>query len=352
MDFSITREEVFENANTSLITTRQKRYNNVRFSSELKDGNYVLTSEEGKLSLTIIDEIVLYIICKYRFCPVWLARQWYESVNNGVTLGEDITTSKLRSFIDFGLIYEFPSAVSVFLMPTDRLATIFNVKLGAFTDPPYNTLTHTISEEQVMWEFMSGQNKLLNELPHFPFPSNLGMGKYEKGALIIPEMDYSVKNSYFKKNIDEFNDSEAKLAQEIVEGTIITSVDIQEGNLMIHKKIGPDEYDVKTPDLVLLAPRKLDEDGIALPQSTALEVELTNKRDVDYTRLLDLYWDNLKYGHCIYLVPNSKIKDSIVTAVDRLYKKHQEDGIEQTCQFEVVEFQIPSNSQEMIGVYE
>lgn len=351
MDFSLTKEEVFENSNISLITTRQKRFNNVKFSCEVKDGNYILTSEEGKLSLSIFDEIVLYIIAKYRFCPVWLARQWYESNNRGVTLGQDTYKEKLRSFINFGLIYEFPSSVSVFLMPTDKLASLFNIKLGVFADPPYNTLTHTISEEQVMWEFMSGHHPSLNTLPHFPYISEFGLGEYEKGAKILPEIDYSVKNSYLKKNITEFNDREARLTQEMLEGKLITSVDIVENHLAIYKKVDSDEYDVKVPDLVMLAPREM-KDGIAVPCSTAIEVELTNKRKDDYVRLLDLYWDNLKYGHCLYLVSNSKIKDNIINAVEQIYDKHQKDGVEQLCEFEVREFIPPSNEQEMIGVYD
>ena len=137
----------------------------------------------------------------------------------------------------------------------------------------------------------------------------------------------------------------------MLEGKLITSVDIVENHLAIYKKIDSDEYDVKVPDLVMLAPRKM-KDGIAVPCSTAIEVELTNKRKDDYVRLLDLYWDNLKYGHCLYLVSNSKIKDNIINAVEQIYDKHQKDGVEQLCEFEVREFIPPSNEQEMIGVYD
>lgn len=71
----LSQEKVFTDANMSLINTREKRYNNVKFSAELKDGVYTLISEEGQLNLNIKDEIVLYIILKFRFCPSWLAQQ-------------------------------------------------------------------------------------------------------------------------------------------------------------------------------------------------------------------------------------------------------------------------------------
>lgn len=351
MDFSLTKEDIFNNAQTALATTRQKRFQNIKFSAELKNGHYILTSEQGKLSLDIIDEIILYIILKFRFCPLWLAKDWYEENSIGTYIGEEKSVNKLKSFIDFGLLYELPSAVATFLMPTNKLASLFNIELGNFINPPYNTLTHTISEEQVMFDFMSGRSDYLKDIPHIPFVSNLGLGKYEKGTVVIPESEYSLRSSFIKKHLPLLNDQEASLTKEVLDGKLITTVDMKELQLVIHKKISKEEFDFKVPDLSILAPRKLNKDGIAMPQSTALEVELTNKGWKSYYRLLDLYWDNLKFGNCIYLTPDKGIKDNLTKAINKLYDDHEKDGIEQTCQFYVVEFEIPYNKQDMIGEY-
>lgn len=340
----VTKENLFGNSKISLINTRQKRYNNVKFSTELIGDKFVLTSDEGKLEITQFDEIVLYIIAKFRFLPAWMAKQWYNDKSDGITIGEeDSSISKLRSFINFGLIYEFPSAVAVFLMPTDRLATLFGINLGSFRDPPYNTLTHTISEEQVMFDCLNGNAEYLKDIQTIPFVSLLGLGN--KGSFCIPESEYSIRNSYFKKHVEEFNDQEANLAQEVLEGKIITTSDFKEFKLTIHKKISQYDYDLKIPDLSVLAPRVI-KDSIALPQSIALEVELSCKGTETYKKILDLYWDNLKFGHVVYLVSNVNTKNCLVEAYEEISKTHSEE--DRTCTFHMEEFIVPYNREQTI----
>lgn len=345
----LSQEKVFSDANASLINTREKRYNNVKFSAEIKDGLYVLTSEEGKLNISIKDEIVLYIIMKFRFCPSWLAQQWYEKEQS--FLGSDDARSKLRQFIDFGLIYEFPSVTCVFLMPTERLASLFNTKLGLFTNPPYNTLTHTISEEEVMYRCMVGEAAYIQRLGIKPIPyvSSLGLGKWEKGAFTVPELDYSVRNTYFKEHIEEFNDQEAILSSEILNGKIITTPDFKESKLTIHKKIDQYNYDLKIPDLAVLAPRVKDSEGIAMPQSVALEVELTPKSTRAYKNILRLYWDNLKFGTVIYLVNDKKTKDNLTRAYNDVKQECEFSGVDKTCNFIITEFVVPYMKGQLIS---
>ena len=341
----IEKELLFENSHVSLLNTRQERYNNVKFSAELEDGCYVLKNEQGTLPINIKDEIILYIIMKFRFCPSWLAKQWYEDDSNFTIDGN--FSSKLKKFVDFGLIYEFPSAVSVFLMPTERLASLFNTSLGAFNNPPYNTLTHTISEEQVMYECMMGEASYLKDCPHIPFVSNLGLGKNDSGCYTIPESDYSVKLKYFKDNIMAFNDQEAKLAKEMLDGKIITTPDLKESKLVIHKKVDISNYEIKVPDLAVLAPRKLV-DGVAMPQSIAIEVELTCKSIRAYEKILDIYWSNLKYGRVIYLINSTKTKNCLLEAINRLYKKYDNNTENKTCEFQISEFVVPYNKEQLL----
>lgn len=354
MDFSISKEDIFNNAQTALITTRQKRYQNIKFSAEISEGKYILISERGRLEIDMFDEIVLYIIAKFRFCPMWMARQWYDSNSVGSYIGsEKISQNKIKAFIDFGLIYELPSAVAVFLMPTNRLASLFNLELGNFCSPPYNTLTHTISEEQIMFDCMSGQANYLKDKNHFPFVSSLGLGRDSKKSIVIPESEYSLRSSFIKNNLKLLNDQESNLIAEMLEGKIITTVDMKELQLVIHKKVGVDGFDFKVPDLSILSPRELDEDGIALPKSIALEVELTNKGVNAYEHLLGLYYDNNKFGYCIYLTPDVSIKDNLIKAIDKVFETAENEGREQTCKFEIVEFEVPyDKSQILLGEYD
>lgn len=342
----LSKEKVFTDANASLINTREKRYNNVKFSAEVKDNMYILKSEEGKLKLDIRDEIVLYIILKFRFCPSWLAQQWYSEEQ--LFLGSDHSRTKLRGFIDFGLIYEFPSATCVFLMPTERLAALFNTRLGNFNNPPYNTLTHTISEEQVMYECMTGSTTYLGDTKAIPYISSLGLGQLDDGNFTLPECDYNIRNSYFNEHIPEFNDQEARLSEEILAGKLITTPDFKENKLTIHKKIDQNTYDLKIPDLAVLAPRKLI-DGIAMPQSVALEVELTPKSVKKYENIIKLYWDNLKFGKVVYLINEKKTKDNLMRAYAKVKQEYEFGGVDRTCEFVFTEFIVPYMKAQLIS---
>lgn len=342
----IDNESLFLDSRISIINTRQERYNNVNFKCELVNDEYVLISDGGRLHIDIFDEIALYILVKFRFCPAWLMRQWYETKNTTNVIGRD--NDKLRKFIEFGLMYEFPSAVSVFFMPTNKLASLFNVKLGGFTNPPYNTLTHTISEEQIMFECLSGISPYTKDIKCIPYISKLGLGTY--GSFCIPEEDYSIRNTYFSRHIEEFNDQEARLAKEILSGKTITTPDFKEFKLTIHKKIDQYEYELKIPDLAVLVPRRID-GGIALPMSIALEVELTCKGTEKYKKILDIYWNNLKYGRVVYLVNNKKTRDCLVEAYKFVRQKHIEDGQTRTCEFKIIEFEVPYNKEQMVSSF-
>ena len=339
----VDKEVLFKDSQMPILNTRQKRYNNIRFSSEVVEGKLVLKSEEGTLELSIFDEIVLQIICKFKFCPLWLAKQWYETQLS--LINDD--TSMIRKMIDYGLVYEFPSAVSVFLMPTNRLASLLGVELGAFTNPPYNTLTHTISEEQVLFECLSGQANYLGDAPKVPFVSSLGLGKLEEGCYTIPESDYSVRTKYFNDHIEEFNDQEAILASEMLQGKVITTPDLKQSKLTIHKKIDVDKYDIKVPDLAVLAPRKVV-NGIAMPQSIALEVELTCKGINAYIDILELYWDNLRYGTVVYLVNDERTKGCLLEADKIVKARHQDEADSRTCKLLINEFVVPYDKSQMM----
>lgn len=175
-------------------------------------------------------------------------------------------------------------------MPTERLAGLFNCQLGMFTNPPFNTITHTISEEQVMYECMVGEATYINNLgvTTIPYISSLGMGQLDNGAFVVPEKEYAVRSTYFKEHIEEFNDQEAILSSEILDKKIITTPDLKQNKFTIHKKIDQYNYDLKVPDLAVMAPRKIVND-IAMPQSIALEVELTPKSVQAYRKIMNLY---------------------------------------------------------------
>lgn len=348
----ITEESLFDGANISLVNTRQRRYNNVRFSAEVKDGKYIITSENGILELTIYDEIILAILLKFRFAPSWLVMEWYDSIREDIKLFpedegyKEFSLNRLRDLINVGFVYEFPSAVSMFLMPTEKLASIFGERLGGFNNPPYNTLTHTISEQQIMFDCLSGKAKYLEGINCIPYVSSLGLDTV--GAMCIPELDYSVRNSYFKNHIQEFNDQEAILIQEMLDGKIITTPDLKESKFTIHKKIDQYDYEMKIPDLVVLAPRVLDEDEVAVPRSIALEVELSCKGVEAYKNILNLYWSNLKYGKVVYLLNDPKIRSCLIEAYNWVKYDNELRETDQTCEFEIVEFEVPYNRRQLV----
>lgn len=342
----LTNELVFDGSKTSLINTRQQRYNNVRFTAELVNNRYVLKSDSGTLEIDSFDEVVLYIITSYRFCPSWLAKQWYNTKTT--IISGDVGQSRLREFINMGLIYEFPSAVAVFLMPTDRLASLFGIKLGGFNNPPYNTLTHTISEEQVMFECLTGQADYISDINCIPHMSFLGLGPI--GSECVPELEYSVTNKTFKNEIEKYNDQEYHLFKQMTDGSDnpITDVDLRQRSLVIHKKVDQYDYDIKIPDLAVLAPREIRDDGIKYPKSIALEVELTRKGVEKYKKILDIYWDNLKFGRVVYLVNDKKTSEQLSEAYKYVYDKN--DGDCQTCELKIVEFEVPYNKEQMIDI--
>lgn len=346
-NIDLTSDLVFEGARTALINTRQKRYNNVKFSSELsEDGHFILKSDSGSMEIDSFDEAVLYIILSFRFCPLWLVRQWYSTRDRIVTASSG--SSKIREMLDMGLVYEFPSAVAVFLMPTERLAGLFGSKLGGFNNPPYNTLTHTISEQQVMFECLTGQADYISDVTCIPHISFLGLSAI--GSECIPELEYSVTNKSFKREIEKYNDQEYHLFEQMTDGSDnpITDVDFRERSLVIHKKVDQYDYDIKIPDLAVLAPREI-RDGIKYPKSIALEVELTRKGVESYKKILDIYWDNLKFGRVVYLVNDRKTAEQLSKAYSYVREKNMDDDC-QTCELKIVEFQVPYNHEQLESI--
>lgn len=333
----ISKEEILFNIQNSILSTREERYKQVDFTIHKEENRCILQSGPAQLELSINDEIILYILFIYGYMPLFLAKQFLKT---GSFIGQE--KSKLIQYRDFGLIYEYPTPVGIFLMPTDKLAILFGKNLGDFVSPNYNLLTHSVSEEKIMYECMTGTAEYLKDIPHIPYISQLGLGKNSDGTSIISEEQYSVSRGFFYKNLEKYNEDESKLREEIKAGKQITTPDLKEQNLIIYKKKSADKYDYKLPDLAILAPRKII-NGIAFPQSTAIEVELTGKGMNKYKDLLQLYYNNMKFGKVIYLTPDGKIRDDLLKAWNKIDKSKT-----QTCELEILDFVIPYNKDDLL----
>lgn len=331
-------QEAFLNLDNALLNTREVRYKQVDFSIEKREDNsVVLKNGPAELNLTLLDEVVLYIILIYRYMPFFLAKKFVQSSN---FIGQE--ESRLVLYRDFGLIYEYPTPIGTLLMPTEKLALLFGEKLGPFTNPNYNLFTHTVSEQKVMFECMIGEAQFLKDIPHIPYISKIGLQNNKEGTTAISEEQYSISRNFFYQHLKDYNDAEAKLREEIKAGKQITTPDIKEQNLMIFKKRSTDKYDYKIPDIAILAPRKIV-NGIAFPQSTAIEVELTDKGIRKYTSLLQLYYSNIKFGKVIYLTPDGKIRDTILKAWKKIDR-----SITQTCELEILDFVMPYDEGQLL----
>lgn len=343
----LTAEKVFENASISLVNTRQNRFRDVHPKVENLGQRLLLTlgknesASKQSLYLDFTDEAILHLILMFRYAPAWLVAQWLETKNT-----IDIAArERIRSLIDFGLVYEYPTAIGVFLMPTNLTAGLFNEELGSFRDPSYNILTHEVSEMDLLFKLIMGRYTFHAETKPFPYVSQF-FGT-QSGSQSLTEHSYSrALNASMgtgrSLKTEEVEKTVGELLQEIKIGKQITTADMKEKKLAIYKKNGKGSYDVKVPDIAILAPRKV-EDGIAKPQSVALEVELNPKRADKYIKALELYWDNLIYGKVVWLIKDRQTLKGIKSAYNTLLAKKKP-----TCAIEVINYEIPYNKNEII----
>ena len=134
--------------------TWQNRYNSTIPNIEKQGEIIKLTYSDIVSDIDYFDEIVLTIIIKFLFCPIWLIKKFY---NCSSFIGnEDYCINKINNWIKLGLIWQESSVTGLYVRPTYALFELFGEKPYKYTNIPFNMLTHTICEEWVMFSVMSG----------------------------------------------------------------------------------------------------------------------------------------------------------------------------------------------------
>lgn len=321
-------------------------YNKVMPNIQKTSEQIILKTDTYTCKINSYDEALLYILVIYSFAPVWIMRQWidkedcFEAVSN-----RDYSKEKILNWINIGLVWCQPSVTGEYLRPTYLLFELFNERKQKFKDIPYNQLTHTISEEQVTFEILTGQkesaiNKYFNKL-YIPRYSPLGFDiKDSVGTNVIGEHDFKSTLIYSKLPVEEINETEYQINKGIQERKIITEEFNDFSKFMIVNKLDntgdvSKDFRFHIPDLIIPIPRRKSDSSA---QSIAIEVELTSKGYSRYVRTLEDYRNNNKFGYIIWYSNDAKITELLKKAYSEV------GGLGNNIKMAIFEFTVPSPS--------
>lgn len=329
----LNEDEIIVGTKSAQANTWGNRYNYVVPSIKKEGATITFSTSDVSLQINSFDEIILTIIIKFLFMPVWLIKKCYgESI--GIAGFEDIDI-KINNWIKVGIISKEDSVTGQYVRPTYALFTLFGLDPYPYTSIPFNTLTHTISEEKVMFDIMAGNSDIIKrENIKIPRMSELGFEPYRIGTNVIAEGDFRNPILYTQNGIDELNRVENEINQGIINGVNFTPELENFRYFIIAKKINSTgipkkDYLFHLPDLVIPLPRINGKS-----KSIAVEVELTNKR-VNYEESLNRYKNNNKYGAVYWLCNSSAIVQSLKAAYEAV-------GGTGDCRMMLSEFVIPS----------
>lgn len=317
--------------------TWKNRYNAV-LPDIKKIGEIIqLTSGNKIVFIDSYDEIILTIIIKFLFSPVWLINSFYQTWKiAGIS---DLSQNKINDWIDIGLIWKEASVTGQYIRPTYLLFKLFGLPPETFCNIPFNTLTHTISEQQVMFDIMSGKGTISemiikNKNSYLPRVSELGFNNSINGTNVITESDYRNPKLFREEGIAELSDTENTINEGMKNGDSITPELLNFNQFVLVKKINntgvvKKDFAFHIPDMIIPV---LRENG--KPKSIAIEVELTNKRYA-YEETMKRYKDNNKFGTVYWLCNSPNISASLRNA----YELVEGTG---TCKTILMEFVIPA----------
>lgn len=328
----LTKSQISSGIKHAQQSTWGNRYNPVTPSIKKENGVLILSTMDDRIIINNFDEIVLTIIAKFLFMPVWLIKQCYNF--DGFQDFED-TDKKINDWISIGLIWKEDSVTGQYVRPTYSLFSLYGIPPYTYTNIPFNTLTHTISEEKVMFDIMSGRSEIIKKenikIPKF---SELGLPNYTLGTNVIAEEDFRFPSLYTDKGIQELIDIENKINNGIKNGETITPELEDFKYFVIANKVDSTgnnrkDWNFHLPDLCIPIPRDKGKS-----KSIAIEVELTNKRN-DYVESLKRYKNNNKYESVYWLCNSNAIAQSLKNAF-------KEIGGCGSCKVVLQEFVIPS----------
>ena len=329
----IKEEDIIVGTSNSSENTWNNRLN-TNLVTFKKENNKIIFMPPGKsIELNAFDEIVLSIVLKFLFMPVWLVYNFYNMFE--IIEEKEETYDIIDEWIECGLVWKEPSVTGEYIRPTYALFELFDEDKRKYSNIPFNMLTHTIAEEQVMFELMTGINEICRKEITMPRVSELGLGKSKIGTNVIGEEDFRNPMLYREEGITTLNDVENKINKAARLGERITPELLDFSQFYLVKKVSNTgvirkDYRFHIPDLCIPVFRK--ENG--KPQSIAVEIELTNKRIGGYEETLSRYKNNNKYGSVYWLCNQSNTADSLRQAFDNI-------GGCGSCKMVLQEFQIP-----------
>lgn len=281
---------------------------------------------DSSVKLRKIDEVILYIIARFKWVPAWLAQQWFAVYSiNGY--------SRMEQWIHVGLVWADTGSTGVFIRPTFFLFEMMEIKETKFVSIPFNLLNHTCAEMQIVFDVMMGNPKseiwyfIKNSqcLPTY-HPLNIEV-EDDKGVPIFIEEEY--KGSFNNEKVKEEQDAliqsirmKQKFTEEFKNFSLFTLVtnDRESGKTYTQR-----------PDLVIPALRT----ATGQPQSWAIEMELSAKMGYRYDKIMQSYKNNLVYGYVLYLCGNN-------TILERVKKAYKEAGGLGTCKLYVAPWVAPA----------
>lgn len=294
----------------------------------IHNGTYITVKTiNNETNIYKLEEIILGIIADFKFAPYWLIQQWFEDFNR------DDSFTKVSEWLSVGLVWVDSNALGLFVRPTKFLLDMYKIEDQTFIDISFGKLNHTCSEEQIIFDVQSGNansefwNIIKTEDTLLPcyHPLEIDVDN-DDGTIAIRESIFAV-NRYKPKDIILKDED---LAREIKSGERYTSEFADFSLFPIVSTDANGNLVTKIPDVIVPVPRKN-----MLPQSYAIELELTSKLPEKYKEIMLLYKDNIKFGKLYYLCGTAKIARLVKEAFKAV-------GGLGTCQLYIIPFVSPA----------
>jgi hypothetical protein len=298
-------------------------------SWEKREDCMIIRTAQLQVEIRYLQEVILGILASFKFIPFWLIDKWYKSEDKHYAKEEII------NWIGIGLVWVEPHPTGIYLRPTKFLLDLFQQEQTRYQQIPFNTLTHTLSEMEVMFQIQMGSEyselwqiikQEENRLPKYHKLDIKDEDEY-KGTIVIREGDF--RANMMKRSDAELLEQEAIIKEQIQQQQRFT-LEFEDFNAWPIITSFDGVLTQQIPDLVVPIFREY-----GLARSYAIEIELTIKKYEDYVDIMTSYKNNNKFGKLFYLVGTAQIGDSVRQAFNEV-------GGLGSCELYVVPFTPPT----------